>query len=75
MATYNKASKYSDASADSMGGVIRAQIILGNIEEARSSLEFLTELSSTMGQSAVSGVDTDDINYFCLSVPLSRRLL
>lgn len=56
MATYNKASKYSDATADSMGGVIRGQIILGNIEEAKSSLEFLAELSSTMGNSAVSRV-------------------
>lgn len=54
LTTYSKASKYSDASADSMCGVIRAQLLLGNTEEARSSLEFLNELSSTMGHSAVS---------------------
>ena len=37
-----------------MTGVIRAQLILNNLDEATSSLEFLNELSSTLGQSAVS---------------------
>ena len=53
MTTYNKASKYSDASAGSMTGVIRAQLLLDNLEEAASSLEFLSELNSTLGMSAV----------------------
>lgn len=54
MTTYNTASKYSDATAASMCGVIRAQLQLNNIEEATSSLEFLNELNSTLGLSAVS---------------------
>jgi len=37
-----------------MCGVIRAQLLQEQVDEAKSSLEFLTELNSTLGQNSVS---------------------
>lgn len=75
MTTYNKASKYSDASAGSMTGVIRAQLLLDNLEEAASSLEFLTELNSSIGLSAVSYFAYPHTISFNISNHLAKCLI
>ena len=61
MRCYRNAMKLDETSVAALTGIIRCQLVEGQLEDAAQQLEFLKEIQESIGKSAVSLMP---ISYF-----------
>ena len=54
MRCYRNAMKLDETSVAALTGIIRCQLVEGQLEDAAQQLEFLKEIQESIGKSAVS---------------------